>query len=139
MFTSLRSDWRTPKAIFEMLNKEFNFDVDICATKDNALCAEYVTPEMDAFTVDWSKWKSIYCNPPYGRAIGDWVKRADDAAKNGSTVVMLIPSRTDTRWFHDYCLKYEIRFLCNRLNFDDSKGRAPFPSMVVVMQAGGGE
>ena len=81
------------------------------------------------------KWDGIvFCNPPYGKQIKKWVKKGYEEAMIGSTVVMLIPARTDTQWFHDYCLKGEIRFLKGRLRFKGEQYNAPFPSMVVVFR-----
>ena len=80
---------------------------------------------------------AVFCNPPYGRKIGQWVRKAYEEAKRGTTVVLLIPARTDTTYFHDYIYgKAEIRFVRGRLRFTDEEGNAyapaPFPSMVVI-------
>lgn len=128
LFTSNSNEWATPQAFFDELNKEFNFDCDVCAVPENAKCANYYTPEIDGLSQEWSG--VCYMNPPYGRDIAKWVKKA---AESKATVVCLLPARTDTRWFHDYIYgKAEVRFIKGRLHFNESKQSAPFPSMVVV-------
>ena len=131
MFSSKTDLWETPKDLFDKLNKEFHFALDVCATPENAKCEEFYTKEQDGLKQPWKG--TVWCNPPYGRQIGEWVRRAFLASKSGNTVVMLLPARTDTRWFHEYIYgKAEIRFIRGRLKFGGSKNSAPFPSMVVV-------
>ena len=131
MFSSKTDLWETPKDLFDKLNKEFHFVLDVCATPENAKCEEFYTKEQDGLKQPWKG--TVWCNPPYGRQIGEWVRRAFLASVSGSTVVMLLPARTDTRWFHEYIYgKAEIRFIRGRLKFGGSKNSAPFPSMVVV-------
>jgi phage N-6-adenine-methyltransferase len=134
-FSSKTDLWSTPQAFFETLNKEFNFTLDPCATTDNAKCSKFFTKEDDGLKKSWGG-EIVFCNPPYGRAIKDWVKKAHDEAKRFNTiVVMLIPARTDTQYFHEYIYhKAEIRFIKGRLKFGDSKNSAPFPSMVVIFK-----
>ena len=121
-FMSLRLDWQTPKATYEELNKEFKFDFDSCPHN----------PTFDGLNIEWGT--SNFVNPPYGREIPKWCKKAYEQSQKGKTVVMLIPSRTDTRWWHDYIMKArEIRFIKGRLKFDDQKNPAPFPSCVVIL------
>ena len=128
LFTSNTDLWETNQDFFDSLNREFHFDLDACALPENAKCERYFTPEEDGLKQEWNG--TVWCNPPYGRQIGKWVEKA---YKSGCTVVMLIPARTDTRWFHDYIYgKAEIRFVRGRLKFGESKNRAPFPSMVVI-------
>ena len=128
LFTSNTDLWETPQDFFDSLNREFQFDLDACALPENAKCERYFTPEEDGLKQEWNG--TVWCNPPYGRQIGKWVEKA---YKSDCTVVMLIPARTDTRWFHDYIYgKAEIRFVRGRLKFGESKNRAPFPSMVVI-------
>lgn len=142
MFTSISEEWRTPKELFDELNKEFHFDLDAAADHDNHLVnIAYFTKQNDALNSDWHKFgKRVWCNPPYGRNIGEWVRKGYfEALLKRCTVVMLIPARTDTKWFHDYCLPAaEIRFIKGRLKFADKngevKGRAPFPSMIVIFR-----
>ena len=134
MFSSETDLWSTPQDFFDELNAEFNFTLDPCATRENAKCAKYFTVEDDGLKQDWAG-HTVFCNPPYGRAIKDWVKKCyEESKKPGTTVVMLIPARTDTSYFHDYIYKKakEIRFIRGRLKFGNSKNSAPFPSMVVV-------
>ena len=122
-----------PPRFFETLNNEFNFDLDVCATKDNHKCEEYFTKENSGLTKDWGG-RRVFCNPPYGREIGTWVEKCyREGHKDNTLVVMLIPARTDTKYFHDFILhRAEIRFVSGRLKFGDGKGSAPFPSMVVI-------
>ena len=128
MYTSNTDLWETPQALFDELNREFHFGIDVCALPENAKCARYYTPEQDGLKQTWGG--CCWCNPPYGRQIGKWVKKASES---DATVVMLLPARTDTRWFHDYIYgKAEIRFIKGRLKFGDAKQGAPFPSMVVI-------
>ncbi len=141
MMSSLRTDWRTPRQLYKMLDQEFRFSLDVCAEPSNAVSRtmHFLDPnEVDALTVSWLPLVpgSVWCNPPYGRKVGDWIGKAyrESGSSNSPTVVMLLPARTDTKWFHDYCLKGEIRFLRGRLQFDDSGGRAPFPSMIVIFR-----
>lgn len=130
MFSSKTDLWGTPQDLFDELDAEFHFDLDVCALPDNAKCKRYYTPEMDGLSQKWGG--CCWCNPPYGRQIGKWVRKA---AESGTTVVMLLPARTDTKWFHDYILgKAEIRFLKGRLKFGGCNNSAPFPSMVVVFR-----
>ncbi len=133
MFSSKKSDWETPQDFFDKLNGEFNFTLDPCACPENAKCTKYFTVKQDGLKQDWGG-ETVFCNPPYGRQIKDWVKKAYcESIKPNTVVVMLIPSRTDTAYFHDYILPYaEIRFIRGRLKFGESKNAAPFPSMVVI-------
>ena len=131
MFSSKTDLWETPQEFFDELNDEFGFDLDVCALQGNAKCAKYYTPEQDGLEQPWPG--VCWCNPPYGRDVWRWVKKAGEESAAGSTVVMLLPARTDTGWFHDYVLgKAEIRFIRGRLKFGGSKNSAPFPSMVLV-------
>ena len=133
MFSSKTDLWETPQEFFDALDAEFHFTLDACALSENAKCARYYTPEQDGLSQPWTG--VVWCNPPYGHNIGQWVRRGLFACAAGNTVVMLLPARTDTRWFHDYILgRAEIRFVRGRLKFGGSKNSAPFPSMVVVFQ-----
>ncbi len=137
MMSSVRQDWATPRSLFEMLDREFRFRLDACATALNrAATPKYLDVEKcDALKEDWAQHERIWLNPPYGRKIGFWIEKALRESRRGSTVVMLIPARTDTQWWHDYCMKGEIRFLRGRLTFDDKKrGRCPFPSAIVIFR-----
>ncbi len=135
MMTSKTDMWATPQDLFDKLNDLHNFDVDVCAVPENAKCKKYFTPEMDGLKQDWHKYKSCFMNPPYGREISKWVKKAYEEAQKGTKVVAVLPARTDTRWFHDYIyMMYgvEMELLKGRLKFGNSKNSAPFPSMIVV-------
>lgn len=133
MFSSKTDLWETPQDFFDQLDAEFHFDLDVCALPENAKCKQYYTPEMDGLSQPWEG--VCWCNPPYGREIGAWVRKARLASDAGNTVVMLLPARTDTEWFHKYIYKQdrvELRFVRRRLKFGGSKNSAPFPSMIVV-------
>lgn len=134
MFSSATDLWATPQDLFDRLDKIYNFTTDVCAIPENAKCEYYFTPEIDGLKIPWAG--RCWCNPPYGRQIGRWVAKAVEEVRRGvPLVVMLLPARTDTKWFHNYCLPYgEIEFLRGRLKFGDSKNAAPFPSMVVVFR-----
>ncbi len=131
-------EWATPQPIFDKLNEEFGFDVDVCANDTNAKCKMYLTKEQDGLTSPWyhkdEAERTFWMNPPYGRVIADWMKKAYEEAQKGATVVCLVPARTDTRWWHGYAMKGEIRFIKGRLKFGDSKSNAPFPSAVVIFR-----
>ena len=133
MFSSKSNDWSTPQDFFDELNAEFGFTLDPCADEFNHKCNKYYTEEDDGLLQDW-QGERVFCNPPYGKAIKDWVRKAYiEGCKPNTTVVMLIPARTDTIYFHKYIYhKAEIRFIKGRLKFGNSKNSAPFPSMVVV-------
>lgn len=134
MFASKTDEWETPARFFDELNKEFKFELDVCALPSNAKVTRYYSPDEDALT---QEWKGVcWMNPPYGRQIGKWIEKAYRESQNGATVVCLLPSRTDTRWWHDYCMKGEIRFIKGRLKFGGSKNSAPFPSAVVIFREG---
>lgn len=130
MFSSKTDIWETPQDFFDKLNEEFRFQTDVCALPENAKCKHFYTPEQDGLAQEWNG--SCWCNPPYGRQIGKWVRKASESK---ATTVMLIPARTDTAWFHDYIYgKAEIRFVRGRLRFSGAKENAPFPCMVVVFR-----
>ena len=122
--------WATPRDFFERLNGEFNFELDVCATAENAKCAKYYTVADDGLSQAWEG--TCWMNPPYGRTISQWVKKAYESSLNGATVVCLLPARTDTAWWHDYCMRGEIRLVRGRLKFGDAQNNAPFPCAVVV-------
>jgi len=135
MFSSETDEWYTPLDFFQELDKEFHFNLDPCATAENHKCPSYYTREQDGLKQNWGGNK-VFCNPPYGRVIGLWVEKAyRESQKPNTLVVMLIPARTDTKWFHDYIYgKAEIRFIKGRLKFGGCKNAAPFPSMVVIFK-----
>lgn len=134
MFSSVTEEWATPQDFFNQLNREFHFNLDPCALPTNAKYERYFTPEKDGLRQNW-QGHHVFCNPPYGRKIGLWVEKCyRESCKPNTIVVMLIPARTDTKYFHKWIYKVarEIRFVQGRLRFGDSKNAAPFPSMVVV-------
>ena len=145
MRTSLDDTWTTPRDFFDKLNAEFDFGLDAAALQastlvpDNWYGPDHPDPAArDALRIDWnhnSRGKAIWLNPPYGRVIKDWMRKASEVASGGGTVVCLVPARTDTSWWHDYCINaYEIRYIRGRLKFGGQKNSAPFPSAVVVMK-----
>lgn len=144
-FSSISNEWETPKDLFIKYDNIYHFQLDAAATKENTLCKNYYTIENDSLVQNWSQYKSIWLNPPYGRQIGKFIKKAYEESLKNCTVVCLIPARTDTSYFHDYCLKYgKIEFLRGRLKFinrllpsynenDNFKiSPAPFPSCIVI-------
>jgi phage N-6-adenine-methyltransferase len=131
--TSKRGDWRTPTEFFKKLNERFDFDLDVCASQNNALCENYYTIENNALNHTWhDKYRRAYMNPPYGRGIQNFMKKAHEESQN-MLVVCLVPSRTDTRWWWDYVMPHKVEFVKGRLKFDDGNSAAPFPSAVVIM------
>lgn len=151
LFSSDKTIWETPRDLFEELDEEFQFDLDAAASDNNKLCMMYYDEEGDGLVYPWyvpGKIETVWVNPPYGRGItGKWVKKAYEEWQKGTTVVMLLPARTDTKWFHSYIYNkpgVEIRFIKGRLKFTlngepirDKNGRptgAPFPSMIVIFR-----
>ena len=139
MFSSASSEWGTPRDFFARLNAEFRFELDAAATHHNALCEFYFVKNgrahPDAMHVSWAEVsKRIFCNPPYGRNVGRWFEKAREAQANGATVVMLVPARTDVRWWHKHVERVasEVRFVKGRLRFVGGKYTAPFPSAVII-------
>ena len=134
MFSSKTDLYSTPQSFYDNLNKEFNFTLDPCATKDNHKCDKFYTKEDDGLSKSWIG-ESVFCNPPYGREIKHWVKKCYlESMQKNTLVVALLPARTDTEWFHMYIYNKakEIRFIKGRLKFGGCANPAPFPSMVVV-------
>ncbi len=140
LFSSHRMDWETPIEFFNNYNLLFNFTLDVCCVPETAKCTKFFTPNEDGLIQDWSQ-DICWMNPPYGREIGKWVKKAYEESLRGATVVCLLPARTDTRWWWDYCMRGEIQFIKGRLKF---RGRnkagefvnnsATFPSAVIVFK-----
>ena len=123
--------WATPQDLFDQLDDEFGFELDVCATDSNAKCDRYFTERDDGLQQTWSG--VCWMNPPYGAEIGGWVAKAKQSAGEGATVVCLVPARVDTHWWWDNCLGGEIRFLRGRLRFGGAESGAPFPSAVVIL------
>jgi len=136
MLSSEKMDWETPQDFFDELDKEFNFTLDPCATKKTAKCKKFYTKEDDGLSKSWYR-ERVFCNPPYGSEIKKWVEKC---SKEKAKVVMLIPARTDTKYFHEYIYNKpntEIRFIKGRLKFGGNQkgsGSAPFPSMLVIFR-----
>jgi phage N-6-adenine-methyltransferase len=135
MFSSKSTEWETPRDFYERLNQEYDFSLDPCCTKETAKCENYFTEEDDGLSKSWAGHRT-FMNPPYGRAIKKWIEKAyEEGKKPNTTVVCLIPARTDTKYWHKYCMKAcEIYFVKGRLKFGNSKNAAPFPSAVVVFR-----
>lgn len=129
-FSSQSDNWATPQDFFDKLHQEFHFTLDPCADISNAKCTKFYTRDDDGLSKSWDN-EIVFCNPPYGREISKWVKKASEAS--GGVVVMLIPARTDTKYFHEYIYnKAEVRFIKGRLKFGGHQNSAPFPSMIVI-------
>lgn len=128
--SSKTDDWATPQEMFDLLNSEFGFSLDVCASPNNAKCERYFTKEDDGLAQTWEG--VCWMNPPYGSEIGAWVRKAYESSFAGATVVCLVPARTDTAWWWDYARHGEVRFVRGRLRFGGADSGAPFPSAVVV-------
>lgn len=157
-FSSATDLWSTPQTTFDELNAEFGFETDVCALPENAKCDRFYTPKQDGLAQHWQG--SCFMNPSYGdpefpcRAnckkkrcqkrghhstlytpgIIDWMRKAYESSQMGATVVCLVPARTDTRWWHEYAMRGEIRFIRGRLQFGSVRKDAPFPCAVVVFR-----
>ena len=138
--TSNMDDWETPQSLFDQLDEEFHFTLDAASNDQNAKCEHHYTVENSGLEHSW-EGETVFCNPPYGRNIGDWIRKASqEASKPDTLVVLLVPARTDTRWFQNHILhRAEVRFLPGRLKYEvngQAGEAAPFPSMIVVMRTG---
>jgi len=132
MFSSATDQWATPQQFFNDWAQLFPFTLDVCADASNAKCARYFTREDDGLRQDWAP-EVCWMNPPYGREIGRWVRKAYEESQKGATVVCLLPARTDTAWWHDYVIEHaQVAFIRGRIKFGDAKSGAPFPSAVAV-------
>lgn len=133
LFSSAKDDWETPQEFFDEWNAQFHFTLDVCANEKNHKCERFFNKEENGLEKDWGG-ETVWCNPPYGKTIGQWVRKCwTEAQKNKTKVVALLPARTDTRWFHDYVYgKAIVYFVKGRLKFGTSKNSAPFPSMVCI-------
>ena len=137
-FSSATSEWETPPAFFAELDAEFHFTLDPCCVAETAKCTTYFTPEQNGLALSWFGHR-VYMNSPYGDEIGDWIAKAwhEVYSSRAELVVCLIPARTDTAWFHDYCMRGEIRLLKGRLKFllnGKEQDAAPFPSALVIFR-----
>lgn len=126
-FSSETNLWATPMSFFQKYDALYGFELDVCASVENAKCKRFFTKEDDGLKQEWTG--VCWMNPPYGREIGLWMKKAWESEV---TVVCLVPARTDTKWWHDYAMKGEIEFIRGRLKFGNAKNSAPFPSAMVV-------
>lgn len=158
LFSSATDLWATPQAFFDEYDRQFGFELDVCATDENAKCARYFTKADDGLAQRWAGvcWmnppygepeqpcrpncrkkrceKRGHCNPSYVPGIVDWMRKAYESSLEGATVVCLVPARTCTHWWHDYAMKGEIVFVRGRLKFGGSKDSAPFPSAIVIFR-----
>jgi len=133
-FSSATPEWYTPQDFFDRLNEEFSFTLDPCSTDENAKCEKHFTELDDGLSQSWHG-ESVFMNPPYGKTISAWMAKAYESCnRNGATVVCLVPARTDTRWWHEYAMKGEVRFIRGRLKFGGAETNAPFPSAVVIFR-----
>jgi site-specific DNA-methyltransferase (adenine-specific) len=136
-FESAKQDWTTPDDLFEPYQKEFKFTLDAAADKKNARAKKFFTQRDDALTQSWGNHR-VWLNPPYGARTGtlqQWVRKAHQESTSGATVVMLVPARTNTNWFHDICLAHgEIRFIRGRPKFSGMPHGLPQPLCVVIFR-----
>jgi len=129
-FSSKTDLWATPQEFFDKYNALYGFNLDVCANQDNAKCSNFFSIENNGLEQEWRG--SCWMNPPYGREIIHWMRKAYESSLCGATVVCLVPARTDTKWWHEYAMKGDIEFIKGRLKFGNSKNSAPFPSAVIV-------
>lgn len=130
-FSSETDDWATPQAFFDKYHLQYDFDLDVCATMQNAKCTRYFDKEVNGLAQPWAPSR-CWMNPPYGRGIGAWMKKAYQESLRGALVVCLVPARTDTAWWHDYAANGQVTFIRGRLKFGNATNSAPFPSAVIV-------
>lgn len=131
LMSSATDEWATPQGLFDRLNAEFGFTLDVCANESNHKVSRYFDKAADGLAQDWTG-EICWMNPPYGREIPKWVAKARATAERGGVVVGLLPARTDTRWWADVMQATELRFIRGRIRFGGSSAGAPFPSVVVV-------
>jgi phage N-6-adenine-methyltransferase len=144
VFSSKSNEWETPLSFYSEQDVKYHFTLDPCCTNDNHLCSKYYTKEDNGLLHTW-KGERVFVNPPYGREIGKWVKKAYEESLEGTLIMLFIPSRTDTKWFHDFILgKADVNFLKGRFKFENrtfpswradgnfKKSPAPFPMLLAV-------
>lgn len=131
-FSRKTDQWATPQALFDAIDSRFGFTLDACADEENAKCADYYDREADGLAQEWGG--TVWCNPPYGRQIGDWVRKAAEEAERGAVVVALVPARVDTKWWNNYAMRAtEVYFFKGRIKFEGGAPHsAPFPSALLV-------
>lgn len=132
-FSSATDEWATPQDFFDAQHKVWNFTIDVCATRENAKCPRYYDRARNGIGQSWVG-ERCWMNPPYGREIGIWMRKAYEESQRGALVVCLVPARTDTAWWHDYAAKGDVTFIRGRLKFGGGKNSAPFPSALVVLK-----
>jgi phage N-6-adenine-methyltransferase len=132
MYSSNTDLWETPQALFDAINREFALDLDVCAIAENAKCKRFFSPSENGLACEWTG--RVWMNPPYGREIGQWMRKAFESRNTADIVVCLVPARVDTAWWHEYAAKGEVRFLRGRVRFGDAKNGAPFPSAIVIFR-----
>ena len=133
LFSSRSEDWATPQGLFDKLDRFFDFQLDVCASKDNHKCHQYFSIQEDGLSQKWSSYKRIWMNPPYGKGIEKWMQKAYCEAQEGAIIVCLVPARTDTRWWHNWVNgKAHVHFIKGRLKYGNAKRSAPFPSAIIV-------
>ena len=137
LFSSKKDNWETPQYLFDILDQEFHFTLDPCSDEFNHKCNKYFTEKENGLIQDWSN-NVVFCNPPYGRKLYSWVEKAyQEAQKENTIVVLLIPSRTDTRYFHEFLYNkdnVDLYFIKGRLKFGNSIYGAPFPSLIAIIR-----
>jgi phage N-6-adenine-methyltransferase len=133
-FSSATCEWATPAELFAQLQAEFDFNLDACATAANAKCPRYFTRQENGLAQLWTG--RVWMNPPYGRTIGQWIRKAWESVQQGEAelVVCLVPARVDTAWWHEFCDRGKVRFLRGRLRFGGASSSAPFPPAIVVFR-----
>lgn len=131
MMGSATVEWETPRELFDQLDREFHFTLDVCASPGMEKCKRYFSPEIDGLKQVWGGGEVCFMNPPYGRTIEQWVKKA---SQSPAVTVGLLPARTDTKWYKEWVEPYasEVRFIRGRVKFGDGTQGAPFPSMIAI-------
>lgn len=132
-YSTKKIDWSTPRDFYAGLHRQHRFTLDPCATHGNAVCPRHFTRKENGLKQDWGRHR-VFMNPPYGREIGLWMRKAHDSSCGGALVVCLVPARTDTAWWHDYAARGSVAFIRGRLKFGGAKNGAPFPSAIVIFR-----
>lgn len=134
LYSSKSCEWETPQALFDKLDSEYHFTLDVCADEQNHKCQQYFTIQDDGLAHEWSG--RCWMNPPFGRGIKAWVQKAYDEVQRGNAelVCCLVPVRSDTAWWHDFCMHGEIHFIRGRIRFSNSQNNAPFPCCYVIFK-----
>lgn len=134
-YSSQTDEWSTPQRLFDQMSKKFGpFDLDVCATPANAKCARFFTRNDDGLVQKWAPSR-VWMNPPYGRTISKWMRKAWQESQRGAVVACLVPARTDTAWWHDYALKGQVHLIRGRIKFGGHASSAPFPSAIIIFPA----